>query len=133
MLPSSLSCIGSTLDANACVCVVSSFNASYVMVKGFIAHTGTKVRTGCTQIKADALQRLAASASSSSSSSSATTPTAKPPPNTSLNKAEAAELQIAIESVVLTALHKKIFSGLTELYAAEDQRTGGTTSQAARI
>lgn len=127
---------------------ISSFNTSYVMVKGFIGHTGAKVRSTATQIRTEALQRLAqqlpgtpkaatpTAADVKSNSAAAAVGSNTGANAASLTKTDIAELQLAIESVVLTALHKKIFTGLCELYAVEDQRTAGMCrrcSSAARV
>ena len=82
---------------------VHQFNTSYVLVKGFIDHAGAKV--------ADAVARMRDEAMSKARS---------------VNREWAArsrsllEVHMAVESAVMAAIYRKLFAGLCELYAREE-------------
>lgn len=84
---------------------IVQFNTSYVLVKGFIEHAGQKV--------ADACSRLSDEASSKVRTLHRDLFTSRP----SLR----CEVHWAIESIVMQHIHKKVFTGLCELYRSEEE------------
>lgn len=93
---------------------VTQFNSSYVMVKGFIESTGTKIRDQCTRIQADAVERckLYAKREGDKAKCSSRWP----------SSAQKQQLDTAIECCVMAGVHKKIFTGLCELNTKEDSK-----------
>lgn len=89
-----------------CARFVSQFNQSYVLVKGFIDHAGSKVTDACARLLTDALTR----AKVTHREYAATRQCAN-------------ELCHAIESMCYNGIHKKLFAGLAELYAREEEMT----------
>ena len=85
---------------------VWQFNASYVLVKGFIEHAGLKVSDACARLREDVAAKAKAKGT-----------------DVHLVKRSVVELQMAVESLVMAAVYKKLFSGLCELYGREEERT----------
>ena len=85
---------------------VHQFNASYVLVKGFIEHAGAKVSEACARLREEAMAKARLVNRDWASRKNSVT-----------------ELQMAVESVVMAAVYKKLFAGLCELYSKEEEAT----------
>ena len=85
---------------------VHQFNASYVLVKGFIEHAGAKVGEACARLREEALAKARLHS-----------------PQWASRRSSATELQMAVESLVMAAVYKKLFAGLCELYGREEEAT----------
>ena len=94
---------------------IASFNTSYVLVKGFVDHAGTKVRDACERIKEELTVSMHASGSAESKSSGSV--------GGKMSRLTSMEASAAIEACMFAGIRQKLFSGLVELYKGEEART----------
>ena len=85
---------------------VHQFNASYVLVKGFIEHAGLKVSDACARLREDVVAKAKARGT-----------------DLHLVRRSLVEAQLAVDSLVMAHVYKKLFSGLCELYSKEEDNT----------
>ena len=93
-----------------------SFNTSYVLVKGFEEHAGTKVKDACERIKQELIGDQSNKSGKSSSSSSSSS-------GSKVSRLTLLEASAAIEACIFAGIHRKLFLGLIELYKADEART----------
>jgi len=83
---------------------ILQFNASYILVKGFIDHAGHKISDACARFREDCMIKVKSNHR-----------------DWSLRPSSPAEIHWSIESLVMDGIHKKLFFGLCEMYQKEEE------------